>query len=75
MKNQSYVKTYDENGTCTNPITTGYFHYHKTTAELKGRKVSSTKVGAGNYIQMIIMPNGSIKSIRHTKNHPDRVIV
>ena len=75
MKNQPYVKTYDENGMHNNAITTGYFHYHKTTAELKGRKVSSTKVGAGNYIQMIIIPNGSTKSIRHTKNHPDRVIV
>ena len=39
MKNQPYVKTYDENGMHNNAITTGYFHYHKTTAELKGRKV------------------------------------
>jgi hypothetical protein len=73
MKNQPYVKKFDENGICTNPITTGYFHYNKTTAEVKGRKVSSTKVGAGNYIQLLTVPNKyGAKSIRHLNNHPDR---
>jgi hypothetical protein len=68
--NKPYVKQYDEMGLVI-PIT-GYItkeplntRYHRSN-----RKVSSTKVGAGNHIQLLDKPNKyGNKSIRHIKSN------
>lgn len=66
MKNEQYIKQYNEDGTCANPIEVAYYHFfdNRRTRRAKNKRF----LGNGKNFHLTVLKNAKYKRVlQHEK--------